>query len=354
MYEYIQNSIIEGTLKYLVNETKNVKQYVMDNWDNFFPPFWAFCNLVGVPVMSEMYYKMTGNDLPNYIRFIIALSFVGVPLYHIHAIMKENADIDELINKINEELPDEPPELIPVNVPYDQKYVNMWNKRVENNPDLLSNTSPKNIENLKHNVLFETTPFGNVIMYYDHTKSSFVYYCDKTLPYGIINSVGRHYALKFNCEGLFLDENTPPPRSSIEDDNKDEPKEPTKSTTPTTTIKQNPNVYAKFKSYRTNPVTSVESNKEASQKEPKQSSPVIEVNRYTCEGRLSNFDFLQRVPKIRKLSYKDFKGMYNKKKVDVPKEESPTIVSSYNTEGSANPEGSPNTEGSSPTEFIVV
>ena len=348
MYEYIQNSIIEGSLKYLIQTATTTKTYMLDNWDNFFPPFWAFVNVIGVPTICASYYNITGNDIPEYIKFMLGLIGIGVPLYQIHLIMKQNAEIDAMIIKLNEEHKDEPPPLIPANVPYEHKYVNMWNKRVEEHPELLSNTSPENLVNLKHNVLFETTPVGNVIMYYDHTKSSFVYYCDKTLPYGIINSVGRHYALKFNCEGLFLDENTPPPKSSMNDENKNEKEENKKTTT---TIKQNPNVYAKFKTYKSKSSTSSETNKETSKTETKPSSTVIEVNRYTCEGKLSNFDFLQRVPKIRKLSYKDFKELYKKKtevkevkevKEEIRQDVLPQLVSCSNT------------EGSSPTEFIVV
>lgn len=344
MYEYIQNSIIEGSLKYLIQTTKNTKKYVLDNWDYVFPPVWAVFNLVGLPTIYTAYYNLTGNHLPEYIKFFFGLISIGVPLYQIHLIMKQTADIDDMIMKIVEEHKDdmdEPPPLIPVNVPYEQKYVNMWNKRVEQNPALLSNTSPENIETLKHNVLFETTPVGNIIMYYDHTKSSFVYYCDKTVPYGIINSVGRHYALKFNCEGLFFDEKTPPPKSSMNETEEKREKEENKK--PITTIIQKPNVYAKFKSYRSTPM---EKSNEHSKTENKPSIPVIEVNRYTCEGKLSNFNFLQRAPKIRKLSYKDFKGLYKKKteekKEEIHNDKLPPLVS-----GASH-------VGSSPTEFIVV
>ena len=67
----------------------------------------------------------------------------------------------------------------------------------------------------------------------------------------------------------------------------------------------NKNVYAKFKKYD-KPKKSEELNKKypAQQQEPQTEE---QINRYTCEGKLSNFNFLKKTPKVKPFSYKDFK-----------------------------------------------
>ena len=55
-----------------------------------------------------------------------------------------------------------------------------------------------NIENSKKNILFENTPIGNVIMYYDDNE--FKYYCDRTPSFGFLETVARKYVIVFHCK----------------------------------------------------------------------------------------------------------------------------------------------------------
>jgi len=55
-------------------------------------------------------------------------------------------------------------------------------------------------------ILFESTPRGNIIMFYDTYKQSFSYYCDSnSIPYYILNSVAMKYVLVFYCRDFFVD-----------------------------------------------------------------------------------------------------------------------------------------------------
>jgi len=58
----------------------------------------------------------------------------------------------------------------------------------------------------KRRVLQETTPRGNIVMYYDPFRLAFVYYADTHIPYPILNSVAIHYVLMYRCRDLFMDE----------------------------------------------------------------------------------------------------------------------------------------------------
>jgi len=57
-------------------------------------------------------------------------------------------------------------------------------------------------------ILFETTPRGNIIMFYDPYKQGFSYYSDSTgIPYNILNAVAMKYVLMFRCRDFFVDNN---------------------------------------------------------------------------------------------------------------------------------------------------
>lgn len=190
------------------------------------------------------------------------------------------------------------------------------------------------LEKLKNCHVMEYTPQGNVLMLYDKDKGSFKYYADKNIPYRFLEVVGRKYVKNFNCRPLFVD---------MEEELKlfeekwtkeyelKKQKELEKKLKEEEYIKMNKqvpikkNVFAKFKSY----------NKDAGGKismappknsipkttaETKEDEKIIlkdRANRYTYEGKLANFNFLQKVErkvfdKKLALSFADFKKM-NKK-----------------------------------------
>ena len=60
----------------------------------------------------------------------------------------------------------------------------------------------------KTRILYENTPRGNVIMYYDVYKFGFTYYSDQTIPYCILNAVAMKYCIIFCCRHFFMDEVT--------------------------------------------------------------------------------------------------------------------------------------------------
>jgi hypothetical protein len=63
----------------------------------------------------------------------------------------------------------------------------------------------------KKRILIETTPRGNIYMYYDIFKHGFAYYSDQTgIPYTILNAVAMKYVMVFFCRDFYLDEATVP------------------------------------------------------------------------------------------------------------------------------------------------
>lgn len=206
------------------------------------------------------------------------------------------------------------PELIPLPVKTHEQLYEEKNKiafdKLENIPK-----EQLPLESFKHKILMEYLPSsnGNVIMYYNHKQDSFYYYSDRVLSYNIVNLIGRKYAVRFNCKSLFLESDAPiQPEPEEKKETKDE-KETNSTNTSTLSHITKPNVFAKMKSYNNMKVKLSDNNIST----PNTTNSKIEkqiianVNRYTYDGKLTNFSFIQSFPKYKKMSYKDFKKMKN-------------------------------------------
>lgn len=138
----------------------------------------------------------------------------------------------------------------------------------------------KEWEYLSNSQLIENTPFGNVLIYYSSHTDAFVYYSDRVLPYGCIDTVGRRYAITYRCIPLYIDGESAPDTQMVEDR--------VENTTP--------NVFVKFKSYNLK-----------SKKTEATPTNNVKINRYTYGGKLANFMFLKTPKPVNKLTYADFK-----------------------------------------------
>ena len=158
----------------------------------------------------------------------------------------------------------------------------------------------------KKNLLYESTPRGSIIMYYDVFKSGFAYYADQnSIPYSILNAVAMKYVVVYFCRDFFVDD------SIIKEPSKLSDKEPTE---PVKKALSNQHM-AKLKNYKTTTMDS--SNKLA----------IIVRNKFISLGKPYNLQIIQKTSKIPKLdmagsapskfdaifskpklSYKDFKA----------------------------------------------
>ena len=163
----------------------------------------------------------------------------------------------------------------------------------------------------KKRILFENTPQGNVIMFYDAYKLSFSYYADNNIPYNILNAVAMKYVLTYFCRDFFIDKyliplkHTSPFLHVHEIDKKD-----TNVTKPKIDVTKGP--FAKFKNY-------TKDNKEKPKEVKKDSEKTKEVknfikNKYISLGKTYNFSMITKIqsniPKKREiipLKYESFK-----------------------------------------------
>ena len=77
--------------------------------------------------------------------------------------------------------------------------------------DSIMNTNNNSLEtSWRQRILYENTPYGHIIMYYDAYKQGFAYYANDIIPYNILNAVAMKYSIVFFCRDFFIDDSIVP------------------------------------------------------------------------------------------------------------------------------------------------
>jgi hypothetical protein len=191
----------------------------------------------------------------------------------------------------------------------------------------------KKLDKFIDNYVLENTPMGNIYMRYNNSKGSFEYFSNNTIPYRYLEPVGRKYVMTYWCKPIFVDIEEELKRAEIkynEDMKKKEEDEKRRQEE----MKNNPrNVIARMKSYNKDSKIqmSIQPMKNRSKNNvlPPEIKATIKnvnhisekqllkekANRYTWEGRISDFSPLKKIDKkvVNKtlsMTYTDFKRMY--------------------------------------------
>ena len=237
---------------------------------------------------------------------------------------------------------------------YWDKYERMLKNKEENKEENKVENKEKNKEEKeldvekneinKNNILFETTPNGNVLMFYDFKRASFIYYADTTIPYRYLESVARKYVTTFFCLELYVDmkkaiadaekklndkkeelERIELEKKEIEKKEEEE-REKNGKDGKQETKEEKKNVFAKLKNYNTGSNTVVKGNKLA-ETNPNRATGANNVvnstkeyilkenaNRFSYEGKIVNYNLLNKPKrKIVEFSFADFKKMQKNK-----------------------------------------
>ena len=161
----------------------------------------------------------------------------------------------------------------------------------------------KKLDKCMNTYVVECTPLGNVCMRYNNDKKSFEYFSNNSIPYRYLESVGRKYVTTYWCKPIFV--NIEEEIKKAEEKNKEEKEKEDKNK------KNNPRkMFAQLKSYKETP----KNNKTHDQRRDTKEKLLVKenANRYTWEGRLTNFCPLKKIDKKlldKKLAmtYADFK-----------------------------------------------
>jgi hypothetical protein len=188
-----------------------------------------------------------------------------------------------------------------------------------------------------NNYILEHTPLGNVYMRYNNSKKSFEYFSNNTIPYRYLEPLGRKYVMTYCCKPLFVDIEEELKKAEIKFDEEAEQKKENDKKREEDIAANPKNVIARMKNY--NKDTKNQLNIKPQMKNRGSSNFVLppqikanlpnvnqssdkhllkeKANRYTWEGRLSNFCPLKKidrklVDKNLSMTYSDFKKRQKK------------------------------------------
>ena len=224
-------------------------------------------------------------------------------------------DIIKEKNILNTELNE-----IEKNTVTDNEFKEMTRKKIIN----------KKLDNFIDNYVLENTPMGIIYMRYNNSKGSFEYFSNNTIPYRYLEPVGRKYVMTYWCKPIFVDTEEELKRSEIKYNEDLKKKEKKEKEEEEKRINNPKIVLAKMKSYNkdTKNATAIRPMKNRSSNNvlPSQIKATFQninptsekkflkenSNRYTWEGRLTDFCPLKKVNKnvVNKnlaMTYADFK-----------------------------------------------
>lgn len=178
-------------------------------------------------------------------------------------------------------------------------------------------------------MLFENTPRGNIIMFYDAYKLGFSFYSDQNvISYDILNAAAMKYVRIFRCRDFFIDESVTPTGSPfIKLHFTDEPKKEVS--------KSDKSAFVKLQNYskeNMNKKQILNTNTKTSQsmisklfsfEKPIQNQKMIQTNelekmknKFLYLGKIHNFKMTQVAPKKRKVLAKFFSPLLDNIKLD--------------------------------------
>lgn len=227
-------------------------------------------------------------------------------------------------------------------IPYENKYKKEYQKRKEEyqkrkEADNSEELTEEKKKSLKNSLLFENTPLGNVMMFYDDSRETFTYYSDSTIPYRYLETISRKYVIMYHCASLYIDMEDEIKEAERKRDLEKEKEEKDKRERNERQDKggeEKKSVFAKLKKYNRSDAKSQiiqpgSSNKTTNNsrmngpdKTAENKNMIVKenANRYSYEGKLVNFSFLKKVD--RKLldskyamSFSDFKKKMEKNKL---------------------------------------
>lgn len=153
----------------------------------------------------------------------------------------------------------------------------------------------------KRRVLMDSTPRGNLIMYYDPYKLGFAYYSDVYLPYHILNAAAMKYVVMYRCRDFFVDElvipETHPSKIGklyfVEKDAKKESKSPANTAVNSSA---NSAVFAQLKNYN-KPSGRVSTETAKTDGSKTETKPEKVKNVFVNLGKIANYSIIQKTPK---------------------------------------------------------
>jgi len=153
-------------------------------------------NFYNVNVHNELEW----SDVYTY--YVYLVGYVGISSSFIYLILFISNIVDGYFetNEVDEDSEVE----VEADIPYEVKwFVDFDDNEGEEGEEELTEDF---VNNLCLNAVTETTPRGDVLMYYSSKLGSFVYHSNtKEIPYKYLETVARRYVIEYNCKKLYID-----------------------------------------------------------------------------------------------------------------------------------------------------
>ena len=164
---------------------------------------------------SNIFYTLKVNEnlgWDNIITYYIYLfGYVGISSSFIYFILMVSNIVDAYFerNETDEDAEDveEEVETKEEEIPYEMKwFVEFDDKGDKGDEGVEEELTEEFVNDLCLNTVTETTPRGDVLMYYSSKLGSFVYHSrTKEIPYKYLETVARKYVIEYNCKKLYVD-----------------------------------------------------------------------------------------------------------------------------------------------------
>ena len=189
--------------------------------------------------------------------------------------------------------------------------------------ELIQNTDNSLEKKWKSRMLFESTPRGNIMMYYDSYKLGFAYSSDSTgIPYPILNAVAMKYVTVYRCYDFFMDNEVTPvgkPSKMIKIHFHEYKKESVKTTRDNVEndtkipkpLKIDNSAFAKFKNYSKKTEKPTDNNEKKTTDAGSEPKKEYVRNKFISLGKLMNIEFIQSIS-TKNSRYSSLNGFHSK------------------------------------------
>ncbi len=157
--------------------------------------------------------NLVWDDIITYYMYLFG--YVGIPSSFIYLILMISHIVDAYFerNETNEtdedaeDVEEEEVETKEEEIPYEMKwFVEFDDKGDKGDEGVEEELTEEFVNDLCLNTVTETTPRGDVLMYYSSNLGSFVYHSrTKEIPYKYLETVTRKYVIEYNCKKLYVD-----------------------------------------------------------------------------------------------------------------------------------------------------
>jgi hypothetical protein len=156
-------------------------------------------NFYNINVHNELEW----SDVFTY--YVYLFGYVGISSSLIYLTLFINNIVDGYFERTET---DEDSEVeVEADIPYEVKWFDVFDDNGgEEGEEDEEELTEDFVNNLCLNTVTETTPRGDVLMYYSSKLGSFVYHSrTKEIPYKYLETVARKYVIEYNCKKLYVD-----------------------------------------------------------------------------------------------------------------------------------------------------